>query len=124
MKKALFVAGASEYYYFKPFVAACKERDVEVYLLDSSRFPEDATVSVSLDADGNLEGNIDVLKCGEDPSTDVRLDIHDIQVAWYIRAPLLIPDPISVESRFARNETSGALRSFLAVLPCPWINRE
>lgn len=124
MKKALFVAGASEYYYFKPFIGACKERGVEVYLLDSARFPKDATLSVSLDVDGKLEGYVDVLKCEESPGAEIHLDIQDIHVAWSVRASRPGHKPRSLETRFARNESIGAIRALLSVLPCPWINRE
>lgn len=124
MKKALFVAGAGEYYYFKPFVAACKEKDVEVYLLDPSRFPKDATLNINLGIDGKLEGYVDVLRCGEDLDMEVCLDIQDIQIAWSIRAPHLASDSSSLESRFSRNESAGAIRNLLSVLPCSWINRQ
>lgn len=124
MKKALFVAGIGEYYYFKPFVMACKEKDVEVYLLDPSRFPKDATLSISLGVDGKLEGYVDVLKCEENLSTEIRLDIQDIQIAWSIRAPHPVHESSSLEHRFARNESTGAIRTLLSILPCPWINRD
>ncbi len=124
MKNVLFVASISEYYYFKPFVAACKERDVDVYLLDPSRFPKDATLSIILDADGKLDGYVDVLKCGIGPITEIRLDIQNIHVAWYLRVPSHTDENVPLETRFARNESAGAIRTLLSVLPCSWINRE
>jgi glutathione synthase/RimK-type ligase-like ATP-grasp enzyme len=124
MKNALFVASISEYYYFKPFVAACKEKDINVYLLDPSRFPKDATLSIKLDADGKLDGYVDVLKCEDDLGAEIRLNIQDIHIAWYLRVPHLLAEDALVETRFARNESAGAIRTLLSVLPCSWINRE
>lgn len=124
MKNVLFVASVTEYYYFGPFVTACNERDINVYLLDPARFPKYSTLSISLGADGKLEGYVDVLRCESGPDTEVCLNIKDIDVAWYIRVPHLVTDDDSLETRFARNESAGAIRAMLSVLSCQWINRE
>jgi len=125
MKNVLFIAGLKEEYYYLPFVEACKGRNVVIYLFDSSRFPEQAVVSVKCDG-LTMSGFVDVIKYVGNEHKDVRLPISDINIAWHLREGTnsLEKENDSIEKRFARNESRAALRSFFSILPCVWVNRK
>jgi len=125
MKNVLFIAGLKEEYYYLPFVEACKERNITIYLFDSSRFPEQAAVSIKCDGLA-MSGFVDVIKYVGNEHEDIRLPISDINIAWHLREGTnsLEKESDSIEKRFARNESRVALRSFFSILPCVWVNRK
>lgn len=126
MKKILLIAGLSESYYFEPFVNACLEKQVKIYILDKTLFPKHATLSVSLDKKGSVQGFIDVLEQGVGVAKEVRLQVSEIDTAWHLRDGVLNSEQAgrTLEERFAENETSIAIRSFLSTLQCKWVNKK
>lgn len=129
MKKVLLVTSLREDYYYRPFLAACKNKaGLEVFVFDTSRFPSEAQFCVTMDATGVLEGWINVLNMNpEDGSVDqVTLSITEIKTAWFLRAPP--PEPKWMNSRpdvlFSTSESSGALNALWRVVPWNWINRK
>ena len=124
MRNVLLVAGLSERYYYDPFLKACANADLRLYVLDPSRFSSEMVMSVALENDAKLSGFVEVLNLsGSSPKT-VRLPIADIDIAWYLReGPVGSTVEASfLEERFTRNESRGALRSFFSTLACVWIN--
>lgn len=126
MKNVLLIAGFDQKYYFAPFVRACEERHVRLFVLDPDRAPKLAALCVRLDADGALSGFIDVGQCSGDSLEDTRLAVSDIDIAWYLRegAAQREAGERLIEERFADNESRAALRSFYSALGCSWVNRQ
>lgn len=124
MKNILFVASMSERYYYDPFLKACENTNLRLYVLDSSRFPSEMVVSFSLGNDAKLSGFVEVLDLSGSCPKKVRLSVSDIDIAWYLREGPIgsAVEESSLEERFIRNESRGALRSFLSTLTCTWIN--
>lgn len=124
MRNVLFVASLSERYYYDPFLKACKDANLRLYLLDPSRFPSEMVVSVALGSDAELSGFVEVLDLSGCCPETVRLPVSDVDVAWYLREGPAGPrdEKASIEERFVRNESRGALRSFFSTLACAWIN--
>ncbi len=107
MKNILLITGRDQGYYFDPFVAACEEKDLHIYVLDQSLFPAKATVSIAVDNAGKLEGFVDVLEWKTDRVLEARLPIADISAAWHLRdsaIQIIVPEE-AVEARFMKNET-------------------
>jgi len=125
MKNVLFVASLSERYYYDPFLVACRDR-VNVYIFDPLVLPNEGSISLHLDATGYATGFVDVYKIKEGGIEQVRLAIPDIHTAWYLRESDATKDSkeSSLESRFSQNESRGAVRSFLSVLDCSWVNKK
>ena len=124
MRNVLLVASLSERYYFDPFLEACEHTNLHLYLLDPSRFLSEMVMGVVLENDGKLSGFVEVLDLSGTHPEKVRLSVSDIDVAWYIRegpAGSTVEES-SLEERFVRNESRGALRSFFSTLACTWIN--
>lgn len=124
MRNILLVAGLSERYYYGPFLKACENADLHLYLLDPSRFPSEMVISLSLENDAELSGFVEVLNLSTSCLKTVRLSVTEIDVAWYIREGPAgsTAEESSLEERFIRNESRGALRSFFSTLACIWIN--
>jgi hypothetical protein len=124
MKNVLFVAGLSERYYYDPFLKACKNKDLRLYVLDPSRFPLEMVMSFVLGNDAELSGFVEVLDLSGSCPKSVRLSFSDIDIAWYLREGPIgsAVEESSLEERFIRNESRGALRSFFSTLTCTWIN--
>lgn len=126
MKNVLFIASLSERYYYNAFVTPCSEVGLCVYIFDPSRIPGQAAIHVTLDDSGSVLGFIDVLKCVGQELMEVRLQIQDIDVAWYIRESSDDAEETgsSLEIRFAKNESRRAFLSLMSVLDCKWVNRK
>ncbi len=126
MKNVLFVASLSERYYYDAFVAPCVEAGLRVYVFDPGRVPGQAAMHIALDDSGSVLGFIDVLKCVEQELVEARLQIQDIDVAWYIRESSDGTEEAdaSLEIRFAENESRRAFLSLVSVLDCKWVNRK
>lgn len=124
MTDVLFVASRDEEYYFLPFVRAALERGVQICLLDPDRLPHEATLAVQMTGTRPLSGHIDVLQYRTASTVEsARLPLSAISGAWYLReGSARERSSEGLEQRFARNETQGALRSLMSVLPCPWVN--
>lgn len=124
MANVLFVASRAEDYYFLPFVDAARKRGVVVCLLDPGRLPHEATLAVHMSGVSSLSGHLDVLQYdARGAAQPARVSLGSISGAWYIREGDSRDRSFAgLEERFARNETRGAFRSLLSVLPCPWIN--
>ncbi|MDO8618696.1 MAG: hypothetical protein Q7R49_01990 [Candidatus Daviesbacteria bacterium] len=129
MKRVLFIAGLNEEYYYRPFIEACKGKDITVYVFDSSLFPEKATLGIRLEG-SHVSGFIDVIKYGTNDSNksleNIRLSISEIDIAWHLRENLAKEEKpeATLEKRFTDNESIIAVRSFFSVLPCAWINKK
>ncbi len=128
MKKALLITSLKEDYYYRPFLAACRKRgDVEVFVFDTSLFPSEAKIRVSMTKVGVVNGSIDVMRMNaRDGATEAcTLDINDIAVAWYLRASP--PEPKRMQTKpdalFSASEASGALSALWRVVPWRWINK-
>ncbi len=126
MKNVLFVASLSERYYYDAFVAPCIEVGLCVYVFDPGRILDQAVIHMALDDSGSVLGFIDVLKYVEQELVEARLQIRDIDVAWYIRESSddAREADASLEIRFAENESRCAFLSFVSVLDCKWVNRK
>lgn len=126
MKNVLFVAGLSERYYYDVFAASCIENGLSVYVFDPGRIPNQATMHMSLDDSGSVFGFIDVFKYVGQELVEARLQIREIDVAWYLRENSDDEEETdtSLEIRFAKNESRRAFLSFIAVLDCKWVNRK
>jgi hypothetical protein len=46
MKNVLLIAGLSEDYYYSPFIDACKNKNLKIFIFDPSQFPEKANIGV------------------------------------------------------------------------------
>lgn len=126
MKNVLFIASLSERYYYDAFVAPCIEAGLCVHVFDPCRIPNQAAMHMTLDDSGSVLGFIDVLKCVGQELVEARLQIRDINVAWYIRESGENTEEAdaSLEKRFAENESRRAFLSFVSVLDCKWVNRK
>lgn len=126
MKNVLFIAGLSERYYYDAFVAPCIEAGLCVYVFDPSRSPNQAAIYMTLDDSGSLLGFIDVLKYVGQELVETRLQIQEIDVAWYLRenSDDTEEGDASLEIRFAKNESRRAFLSFVSVLGSKWVNRK
>lgn len=126
MKNVLFIAGLSERYYYDAFVAPCIKEGLCVYIFDPSRIPNQAAIHMTLDDSGSVLGFIDVLRCVDQELVEARLQIQEIDVAWYIRESSddAVETDASLEIRFAENESRRAFLSFVSVLDCKWVNRK
>ncbi|MHB0865321.1 MAG: hypothetical protein ACYC1Y_00210 [Minisyncoccota bacterium] len=126
MKNILFVASLSECYYYDAFVASCIEAGLRVYVFDPGQVPNQAAIHIALDDSGSVLGFIDVLKCVGQELVEARLQIQDIDIAWYIRESSddAGEADASLEIRFAENESRRAFLSFVSVLNCKWVNRK
>lgn len=123
MKKILFIAGLKERYYYGPFINASLGKDLEIYVCDPSRFPQEGQLHVSQDSDGTVSGFIDTVLLNKEEMVPVSLSINDIYGAWYIRENHEIREtPSGLASRFIRNETRQAFRALLSTLSCKWVN--
>lgn len=129
MRTVLIVADRTEEYYYGPFIKACEKKDLRICILDLTRFPTEADFSIYLsDAEG-ITGHIGVLEYGTDGYKNVQLPVTDTDIAWYLREGGNRParrsnSSPSLEQRFSENELRVALRSFLTVLDCKWVNRK
>lgn len=126
MINVLFIASLSERYYYDAFVAPCVEAGLCVHVFDPGRIPDQAAIHIALDDSGSVFGFIDVLKYVGQELVEARLQIQDIDVAWYIRESSddAGEADASLERRFAENESRRAFLSFLSVLDCKWVNRK
>lgn len=125
MRNVLLVASQSERYYYDPFLKACENTNLHLYLLDPSRFPSEMVMSLALGNDAEVSGFVEVLDLGDNRSEIVRLPVSDIDVAWYLREGNPVGSKVeksSLEERFTRNESRVALRSFFSTLACTWVN--
>lgn len=126
MKNILLIAGLQERYYFGPFVDACSGKGVNVHVFDPSLFPSETTIHVIQNMDGKIDGHIDtVLLRPRGQIERMRLSIHEIHVAWYVREnheahPEVTLDDL--EARFIRNECRQAVRALSTTLACKWVN--
>lgn len=125
MKSVLLITDTTQRYYWQPFVEACDQNFVSVYIFDTSRFPSEATISIAMDDLGRIVGSIDVESPHHDGTKLKRLDIAEIDTAWYLRAERIIPPPYmsELEAQFTQDEATGALDALLAALDCVWVNR-
>ncbi|KKU81074.1 MAG: hypothetical protein UY07_C0026G0003 [Parcubacteria group bacterium GW2011_GWA1_47_8] len=125
MKNILLIAGLQEQYYFQPFVDACKNRDVSIYLCDPSRYPAEAVLCVTQDRTGRIDGYLETMRLDGNSFENARVTLADIHTAWYLRENYAQEGykSLNIETRFANNETRQALRALLSVLPCKWVNR-
>lgn len=126
MKNVLFITSLSEGYYYDPFIAPCLEAGLSVYIFDPGRIPDRASICMTLDESGAVLGFIDVLRCVEKELIETRLQIQEIDVAWYVResGDGIEEVDLPLEKRFAENESRRAFLSFLSVLECRWVNRK
>ncbi len=126
MKNVLLISALSEEYYYKPFVTECFKRGISLHVFDPTKFPDQTKVSVALDSSGNLSGFIDTFVYLENYPTKSILSLSDIHIAWYLREGInnQFRENELLESRFSENESKGALRSVLSVLPCKWVNQK
>ena len=124
MKNILIVASMSERYYYDPFLKACENTNLRLFVLDPSRFPSETVVSFSLGNNAKLSGFIEVLDLSGSCPQKVCLSVSDIDIAWYLREgpARTAVEESSLEERFIRNESRGTLRSFFSTLTCTWIN--
>ncbi len=124
MRTILLIASVKERYYYDAFLKAAESRGLKVFVFDQNSLIEGASFSLAMNEFGHLTGFIDVLKMSDECDTVVRLDIRDIQVAWYVREGSSQQNhDQSLETRFKRNETRQAILSLMSVLDCVWINR-
>jgi len=126
MKNILLIAGLSERYYYDSLLAPCVEAGLSIYVFDPSMVPNQATIQVILDATGAARGFIDVFKYVGQELVATSLQIHEIEVAWYLRENSDDTDEVdtSLHVRFAKNEARRAFLSLLSVLNCKWVNRK
>lgn len=125
MKNALLIAERSESYYFEPFIEPCAKLGVQIYVLDSSLFPDSASICLSMEDSAAVSGFVDVLEWRPDSVFRTRLALADISVAWHLRDSVLTPPSNEcIDERFAANETRAALSSLASILQCPWVNRK
>ena len=125
MKNVLLISHRNESYYFEPFVAACERKGIQMLVLDPSLFPQHATLSITVDQHGGRHGSIDVLTWGTSSVYKATVAAADISAAWSLRDSVVRDtDDSSVEARFRGSETDAALKMFLSILPCPWVNRK
>lgn len=125
MKTVLLIAGLGQRYYYDPFLKACKTKKLRICIFDPNRFPSEASISIALDVHGALTGFIDVLEYKSGELMGCQLSLRDISVAWYLREDSTEAKEDSfLEDRFSNNESRGAIRSFLSVLKCKWVNRK
>lgn len=124
MKKVLFIAGLKERYYYEGFIKSCKRRNILVYIFDPSRVPNNASITVSMDKNGEVSGFIDVLLLEDELEISERISLSDIDIAWYLRENSGEVDwqSLSMEAKFAWNESRKAIDSLMSVLNCVWIN--
>ncbi|MDP2655761.1 MAG: hypothetical protein Q8P17_04550 [bacterium] len=126
MKNVLFVAGLSERYYYDALVAPCIKEGLCIYVFDPSRVPNQAAICMTLDKFGSVLGFIDVFKYAGQELIEVRLQIQEVDVAWYLRenSDDTEETDTSLEIRFAKNESRRAFLSLMSVLNCKWVNRK
>ncbi|KKT14313.1 MAG: hypothetical protein UW76_C0023G0006 [Parcubacteria group bacterium GW2011_GWF2_44_8b] len=125
MKTILLIAGLGQRYYYDPFLKACETKDLRICIFDPNRFPSEASISIAFDVCGALTGFIDVLEYRSGELMSSRLLIQDINIAWYLREDSTqVKEGNFLEDRFSNNESRGAIRSFLSVLRCKWVNRK
>lgn len=126
MKNVLFIAGLSERYYYDAFVPPCVAADLCVYIFDPDRIQYRASIHMTLDDSGSVLGFIDTLKYLGKELVETRLQIKDIDVAWYIRENSndAKRTESSLEIRFAENESHRAFISLVSVLESKWVNRK
>jgi len=126
VKVALIVADQAQKYYYDPFVSACEEKGVRLHVLDPTRFPSEAAISIRLDDSGRVMGFVDVLECHAAGVKEKRLRVEEINTAWYLRASKPVPTTVlsELEARFSQNESSRALDALLSTIECRWINRK
>lgn len=126
MKTILLIAGLGQRYYYDPFLKACETKKLRICIFDPNRFPSEASICIALDVRGVLTGFIDVLEYKSGELMSYRLALQDIDIAWYLRedSTQTGESNLSLENRFSNNESRGAIRSFLSVLKCKWVNRK
>jgi len=126
MKTILLIAGLGQRYYYDPFLRACETKDLRICIFDPNQFPSKASISIAFDVRGVLTGFVDVLKYKSGELKNYRLCLQDIDIAWYLREDTVQVKEGNVvtEDRFSNNESGGAIRSFLSVLNCKWVNRK
>lgn len=127
MNKILFITSATERYYFEPFILACRDRNLDIYIFDPSRFPSEASVVLNSESNGKVSGFIDVEKCNLknlETTSKTRIALEDVSVAWYLRPQAPIPRKLNteLEVRFAQTESRAVLETLYAVAPWRWIN--
>src|SRR3989344_4748336 len=125
MKTILLIAGLGQRYYYDPFFKACENKDLRICIFDPNLFPSEASISIAFDVCWALTGFIDVLEYRSGELMSSRLLIQDINIAWYLREDSTqVKEGNFLEDRFSNNESRGAIRSFLSVLRCKWVNRK
>lgn len=126
MKTILLIAGLRERYYYDTLLAPSIEEGLGVYVLDPSLVPSHASILMELDEYGAASGYIDVLQYFGQELVQARLSIKEIDVAWYLRenSDDTEEEGVSLETRFAKNESRRAFLSLLSVLNCKWVNRK
>lgn len=104
MKNVLLIAGLGERYYYDAFVAPCIEEGLTLYVFDPSRIPNQAAINMTLDRSGSVLGFVDVLEHVGENLVGRRLQIRNIDVAWYLRenSDDSEEDAESLEIRFAK----------------------
>lgn len=123
MKNVLLIAGLGERYYYDAFLAPCFEEGVCVHVFDPNRLPKQSVIFMTFDVLGTIVGFIDVLKYSGEELVEFRLPIQEIDVAWYLREDCnLKEEEVTLETRFAENESRRAFLSLLSTLDCNWVN--
>lgn len=124
MRNVLLICGRYESYYFEPFVAACEPKGIQVFVLDSSLFPQRAVLSIATDQRGQHRGEVKVLAWSSTGVREQMVSIEDMSAAWSLRDNAdLQANESSVEARFRESETDAALKMLYSLLQCPWVNR-
>lgn len=125
MKNILLIAGLQEQYYFQPFLDACRNRNVAIHVCDPSRYPIDATLCITQEKSGKIDGYIETVQKEGNSFKNTGIAISDIHTAWYLRENYVqaCSGATSIEARFAKNETRQALNALFSILGCKWINK-
>lgn len=125
-KVILLITNSTEEYYFSPFVEKCIARELKVHTFYADKFPTENGISLFLNEDGLVSGYLEVAQWNRNGRLTRRLDLCDIDLAWYLRAGR--PEPPNelseVECRFTIDESNAAINSMMAVLPCKWVNKK
>lgn len=127
MKRVLIITSGSELYYLQAFLEACsKERNLDVVLLDTEKFPSEITISVKMARNGTVTGHLDVFRRANNGNLlEDKVSIESIELAWHLRARDPVPRKVkdAVELKFALDESTYALRALQVVAPWRWINK-
>lgn len=125
MKTILLIAGLSERYYYEKFVDACKFASLRVLVLDPDTYPQECSLAIVMESNGLTSGVIDVWELHSGGHSRVQVNIGEVDVAWYLRENSVNESSkeLTMEARFARNESDTALLSVESLLECVWVNK-